>query len=232
MDRTLGPSIAILLAVLGFFEVTGMDLWVQDRMYDFTSHTWLLDAKAGLPRLLFYTGPKGLIWFLGLGLLVLALAPTGWRERLPSGSFKRRDLWIVVGTLVIAPSLIAMAKVTTNVHTPAEIRRYEGSAPYVKVFEAYPAGDRPSKRGRGFPAGHASGGFALMALGGLASTSRRRLLGIGCGLAMGTLMGCYQILKGAHYLSHTLVTALVCWVVFLALRRVAMVWPQSFRKFS
>jgi membrane-associated PAP2 superfamily phosphatase len=40
------------------------------------------------------------------------------------------------------------------------------------------------------------------------------------GLTAGTVMGVYQMLKGAHYLSHTLVTALVCWLIFLLWRRI------------
>lgn len=220
MDRTLCPAVAVLLAVFGGFEVTGVDLWVQDRLYDFPSGNWLMDARAAVPRLLFYSSPKALIWALGLGLLALALAPAAWRKRLPFPGFARRDLWIVVGTLALAPSLIATAKAVTNVHTPAEIRRYGGFAPYVKVCEAYPADDRPQRRGRGFPAGHASGGFALMALAGLGKTESGRRLGAAIGLAAGTWMGVYQMLKGAHFLSHTLVTALACWLVFLILRRV------------
>lgn len=211
----------ILLAVFGCFEITGIDLWLQDRLYDFASHAWLVDAKAAVPRLLFYSGPKALIWAAGLAMLALALAPTEWLKILPFPDLARRDLWIVVGTLALAPALIATAKATTNVHTPSEIRRYGGFAPYVKVCEAYPADDRPAKRGRGFPAGHASGGFALMALAGLAGTSSGRRIGIAIGLAAGTWMGGYQMLKGAHYLSHTLVSALLCWIVFLTLRRVA-----------
>jgi membrane-associated PAP2 superfamily phosphatase len=220
MDRTFWPSIVILLAIFGFFEITNVDLWVQDHFYNVASHAWLVDAKAKLPHLLFYVGPKLLIWLFGIGVLALLLTPKQWRERLQFNHFERSDLWIVVGTLALAPLSIATFKATTNVHTPSEIRRYGGKVPYVKVCEAYPAGDHPKKRGRGFPAGHASGGFALLALAGIARTNRGRRIGIGIGLALGIWMGGYQILKGAHYLSHTLITAILCWTIFLALRRV------------
>lgn len=42
---------------------------------------------------------------------------------------------------------------------------------------------------------------------------------IGIGLLLGTTMGVYQMLKSAHFLSHRLVTAVFCWIVFLTLRR-------------
>lgn len=220
MDRTFWSSIIILLAVFGFFEITDVDLWVQNHLYNFAGHAWLVDAKAALPRLVFYTGPKLLIWLFGLSLMVLSFAPTQWRERLRVSHLARWDLWIVVGTLALAPLSVATLKATTNVHTPSEVRCFGGYAPYVKVCEAYPVGDIPKKRGRGFPAGHASGGFALLALAQLARTKRGRIIGISIGLAMGTYMGAYQMLKGAHYLSHTILTAIICWIIYLSLRRV------------
>jgi membrane-associated PAP2 superfamily phosphatase len=224
MDRTLWPAVALLLVLFGLFEITGIDLWVQDHCYNFNTGGWLVDARAALPRLLFYTGPKALIWALGIGLLVLACAPARWRERMPWRGLARRDLWVVIATLATAPALIATSKATTNVFTPDAIRRYGGFAPYVKVMESYPSNDRPTRRGRGFPAGHASGGFALMALAGLAGTRRGRRIGLAIGLGLGTMMGVYQMLKGVHYLSHTLITALFCWIVFLAYRRL---WRAS-----
>ena len=219
MDRSLWPAIVLLLALFGSFELTGMDIWFQDHFYDFTTHAWLVHARAPLPRLLFYTGPKALIWLLGIVLIGLAIIPGGWRARLPFPDLKRRSLWIAIATLAVSPTLVATGKATTNVFTPAETRRYGGFAPYVKVCEAYPAADHPKKRGRGFPAGHASGGFALLGLAGLAGTRRGRAIGLAIGLGLGTVMGVYQMVKGAHFLSHTIVSALVCWIVFLVFRR-------------
>lgn len=219
MDRTLWPSILLWLVLFGVFEATGIDLWVQDHLYNFQTHAWLVDAKSAWPRLLFYTGPKALLWVFGVLLFGLACAPSHWRARLPLPGLKRRDLWVVVGTMALAPVLVGIGKIVTNVFTPNQIRHYGGFAPYVKVLEGYPVDDHPKKRGRGFPAGHASGGFALLALAGLAATRRGRVVGVGVGLAVGWMMGLYQMLKGAHYLSHTVLSALLCWIVFLSLRR-------------
>lgn len=219
MDRTLWPSILLWLVLFGIFETTGIDLWVQDYFYNFQTHAWLVDAQSAWPRLVFYIGPKALLWISGVLLLGLACAPSHWRSRLPLPGLKRRDLWVTVGTLALAPLLVATGKAATNVFTPNQIHHYGGFAPYVKVLEGYPAADHPKKRGRGFPAGHASGGFALMALAGHAATRRGRAMGVAVGLTVGWMMGLYQMLKGAHYLSHTVLTALICWIIFLVLRR-------------
>lgn len=217
LNRTWWPAMVALVALFLLFEFTSLDLRVQDGVYDFTTRTWWVNAKAPVPRLLFYTGPKALIITLGVGLMVLLAGPARWRDRL---GFRRRDLGVALAVLASGPALIAAGKATTNIFCPYEIRRYGGSAPYVKVLERYSETDRPHKRGRGFPAGHASGGFALFGLAGLARSRRGQVFGAALGLAAGWAMGGYQILKGSHYLSHTVVTMLVCWILFIGWRRV------------
>jgi membrane-associated PAP2 superfamily phosphatase len=161
-----------------------------------------------------------LIIALGLGLLALATGPARWRER---WALRRRDVCVALAVLASAPALISAVKATTNTFCPYEIRRYSGSAPYVRVLETYPVGDRPTRRGRGFPAGHASGGFALLGLAGLARKRRGQIAGVCVGHAAGWAMGGYQMLRGAHYFSHTVITMLVCWIIFLLWRRTVRV---------
>jgi len=215
LERTFWPVLALLVATLALFELTSLDLRVQDRFFDFGAQRWTVDAHAPVGRVLFYNGPKLLLIATGIGLLVLALGPASWRR-----GRTRRDVWVAFATLASLPVVIGAGKATTNVFCPSEIRRYGGDVPYVKVFGRYPADDRPERRGRGFPAGHASGGFALFGLVALARTRRGRWLGVGAGLAMGWWMGGYQMLKGAHFLSHTLVTMWVGWLTFLFWREV------------
>lgn len=220
IDDTWPHALAALALVLALFELTPLDLWVQDFFYDFRGHAWVVDAHEFWGRVFFYTGPKIALVAAGVAALVLALGRTRWRKALSRPPVRRRDLLVFVAVLATGPALIALGKATTNVYFPSQITRYGGKVAYVRLFESFPAGERPAKHGEGFPAGHASGGFALLSLAGLARTRRWRARGVWIGLAAGSLMGGYQMLKGAHYLSHTLVTALVCWLLFLLWRRV------------
>lgn len=216
LDRTFWPALALLAASLALFELTNLDLALQDRFFDFATGTWLVDARDRLGKLFFYNGPKRLIIALGLVLIVLLAGPEAWRRRC---GFARRDLGVAVLTLASVPVLIGFGKAHTNVFFPSEIRRYGGDVAYVKVFERFPAGERPAREGRGFPAGHASGGFALIGLAWLRRSRAWRIGGIALGLGVGWWMGLYQMLKGAHYLSHTIVTMLVAWILVLLWRR-------------
>lgn len=216
-DRTLWPAVLALAAALALFEFTGIDLALQDRFYDFTAHRWLVDSEAPLGRLLCYNGPKGAVIVLGVGLIVLGLGPARWRNR---SGVDRRGLWVAVLTIATVPALAGWGKNTTNTFCPSEIRRYGGDVPYVKLGSSYPENDRPDRKGHCFPAGHASGGFALMGLAWLRGSRRWRRHAILLGLAVGWWMGGYQMLKGAHYLSHTVVTMLLAWIVTLLWRRV------------
>jgi membrane-associated PAP2 superfamily phosphatase len=47
-----------------------------------------------------------------------------------------------------------------------------------------------------------------------------RWVGLGLGLAAGWIVGLYQMLKGVHYLSHTIVTMFLVWMIILILSRV------------
>lgn len=219
LDRSLWPAFVALVGLFLLFEYTSIDLWVQDRLFDFAKGDWLVDDRAPVPRFFFYDLPKVLIIGFAVGVIVLAVGRARWRERWARGA-RRVDLWIVIASLATGPGLIAISKATTNVFCPRELQRYGGPAPYVRVIETCPPEQRIKRRGRCFPAGHASGGFALLSLAGLARTRRGRWLGASVGLVFGTAMGVYQMVKGAHFLSHTVVTVLVCWIVFLVWRRV------------
>jgi membrane-associated PAP2 superfamily phosphatase len=213
----LAGAVAVLAAAIAFFELTDVDLKIQDQFYDFSRGAWRVDEKEPVGRAIFYNGPKALVWVLGLSALALAAGPARWRERF---DLQRRGLWLAVLVIATVPALAGLGKKFTNIFCPSEIRRYGGDVAYVKLCEPFPEQDRPLRRGGCFPAGHASGGFALMGLLAVRRSIRWRWGAIVFGLAMGGWMGGYQMLKGAHYLSHTVTTLLVAWIVILFWRRI------------
>jgi len=224
LDRTLWPAVLLFAATFAIFEFTNVDLWMQDHFYDFSRRRWIVDADDSWGRLIFYNGPKALIIPTAVSVLVLALGPASWREKL---RFARRDLWVALLLLISLPALAGFGKKVSNTFCPSEIRRYGGDVAYVKVCEPYPASDRPARKGHCFPAGHASGGFALLGLMWLRRSKAWKWGGLALGLGVGWWMGGYQMLKGAHYLSHTVVTMLAGWILLLLWRRVIQPAPDG-----
>lgn len=219
-DRMLWAAVLLLAGVTALFEFTDLDLALQDQFYDAATRRWAVDATEPVGRAVFYNGPKALVWVIGLTALTLAAGPARWRDRF---SFSRRGLWLAVLVIATVPALAGLGKTFTNVFCPSEITRYGGDVAYTKLCEPFPAADKPARRGGCFPAGHASGGFALLGLLALRATPRWRKGVITLGLGLGWWMGFYQMLKGAHYLSHTITTMLVAWIVVLLWRRVLRV---------
>jgi len=54
---------------------------------------------------------------------------------------------------------------------------------------------------------------------------RWALTGLGAGLVAGMVLGGARMLQGAHFVSHTLWSALVCWIVLAALAAVILRGP-------
>jgi len=210
--KTLGLSIALLILVLLFFESTNADLVVQNYFYSRADHSWLLKDPTGLYHLIFYKGIKFPLYILGIGTLIASIVTWKhhhWRQR-------RKGLLIITLTLIILPTTIAtIGKYSTNVQCPYDLKEYSGQIPYVKLFEKYPVNpnspDGTWPRGKCFPAGHASGGFALFALVTTVRTKRNKFLLFLFAMIYGWTMSVYQMIRGAHFLSHQLTT------MFLAL---------------
>lgn len=208
------PAIAlsILLGVAIYYgvEISSLDLWIQDLLFDFGQGEWLVDRNSFWPKLIFYQLIKVPLVALGIGALVL-FAHTFYRTRYRHDRFIYLYLFLC---LAIVPLAASSLKYVTNTYCPWDISRYGGDRPYVKVLEAYPADYREThSQPRCFPAGHASGGFALFAFFFIVQGFRQKLIAMSCALGVGWTMGLYQMLKGAHFFSHTLATMILAWIL-------------------
>ena len=219
LDKTLWPAVAVLGAVLVYFQISNADIALQDHLYDFENSQWLVDRNAWWPTFLFHKLPKWLIIAFAVSLLVRLFVVPRWKTPAWLRPVPAREAWVVLLCMGLTPAIVAIGKKYTNVFCPWDIERYGGSQPYVKTWSPYDPAHPPNGCGQCWPAGHASGGYALVALATLATTRRGRVFGTLGGVVMGNIMGGYQMLKGAHYTSDTLVTMLLAWIIHLVLRR-------------
>lgn len=203
----LASFLCVVLTIV-IFEKTPIDLRVQDRFYH-PVRGWRIDAQAPMPRLIFYQGPKWVLVAFVLGLVACMLVPG-----LPLDA---RQAGFLITCIVVAPITAWFIKRQTGVLYPCYVDRYGGTEPYRTLFESIPR--VPGRvRGRGFPAAHCSGAFALMSLY-FVMPPHLQWAGLAFGMATGWIVGIYQMLKGVHYLSHTIVTMFLVWTIILVLSR-------------
>ena len=193
----------LLLALL-LSHLTNIDLELQAYFYDSQSG-WLLDRDDTMLKLVFYDGIKVILVMLAV-LLLAVLVIDRYRPLLGE---LRRPLTIFLLSLVLVPGTVGILKATTNTPCPRDISTFGGQLPYVDVLDSWPTGSVPAEPQRCYPAGHASGGFALLALTVIASTLQGRITLAAMILAVGWSMGIYKMAIGDHFLSHTLASMFI-----------------------
>jgi membrane-associated PAP2 superfamily phosphatase len=125
----------------------------------------------------------------------------------------QRAWWLL--TTIACLVAIPLLRSRSSTSCPWSITEFGGSVPYVshwwRQIDAGP--------GRCFPSGHASTGFAFFAgffaLRGVDRAMARRWLA--GAIALGLLAAITQTLRGAHFVSHSLWTAWICWTMTTAL---------------
>jgi membrane-associated PAP2 superfamily phosphatase len=194
---------ALSLLLLLIWDFSGLDLQVAQ---------WFGSAR-GFPleshwfwRGVLHEDIRYLPWLLELVLLLAMFFPFGAIKQLPV----ERRVQLALSTFV-ALLVVSGIKQYSTTSCPWDLKQFGGAATYLSHWAL---GLADGGGGRCFPAGHASAGFAFLGgffvfRHGLPRTARRWLWGA---LAAGLVLGLAQQVRGAHYMSHTLWTAWLCWV--------------------
>lgn len=149
------------------------------------------------------------------GVLLAALAvgvfrPWGFLRGMTRG--QRGQLVLSIVGAMLAVSALKRFSATS---CPWSLAEFGGAARYVSHWAW---GVRDLGSGHCFPAGHASAGFGFVAGWFVLRRAVPRVAGrwLAASLLVGLALGWAQQLRGAHYMSHTLWTAWICWSVGLA----------------
>lgn len=211
--RTILVALALLLA----WDTSTLDMalaapWASADGFALRDH-WLL-------RGVVHDGGRGL-GFLMLGLLALNV----WRP-LPAAAFgtlprSERLRWLL--TTLVCLLAVPLLKRYSATSCPWDLWAFGGLADHLSHWRFFTSDHGP---GHCFPSGHAVSGFAFLSgwhqlRDHHPAAARRWLIGA---LAIGTLFGVGQMLRGAHFASHALWSAWLCFVLcagLAALRRPA-----------
>lgn len=158
---------------------------------------------------LLHEGGRRIAWLLALALCLSVWWPAGALRRL-----NQRERLQLAATTLLAPLAVLLLKTASHTSCPWDLTAFGGVAAHLSHWSLA----RDGGAGHCFPAGHATTGFAFV--GGYFAfrpsapgLARRWLVGA---LGSGLLLGLSQQWRGAHFMSHTLWSALVCWCVACA----------------
>ena len=206
--RLSGPLQAsvIALALLLLWDFSGLDLWAVRLVGGEQGFAW---RERWLTAGLMHQGGRWLALSLILWMLFHALHVPRWS---PWAGLSRRERWVGCGVMALSLALIPLLKRASQTSCPWDLAEFGGNARYVSHW-AWGVLDGGS--GHCFPSGHASSAFAFLAGYFMLRRSRPRQarLWLGALLLLGTGYGLAQMARGAHYPSHTMWTAWICWTL-------------------
>jgi membrane-associated PAP2 superfamily phosphatase len=203
------PLVAFVIAAV-LLEATRIDLWLADLLYRIEGGAWSL-RRDPFVRDVLHNDASRVISVL-YALLLVVCATSFFTERLAE---YRRGLVYLVVAIAGSTLLVALLKDVTHVNCPWSVDRYGGDVAYLPTLREILA---RGPKGRCFPSGHASSGFALFAFYFFCRIHAPALRWYAFGLAMavGLTFGIAQQLRGAHYVSHDIWAMAICWFVAVA----------------
>ena len=205
--RRLWTLTLLLFVLLALWDAIGLDLPLA---HWFGSPQGFALRHQSLFVLLLHELPRMAAWALLAALSVGVFRPWGFLQGL--GQAQR---WQLVLTVIGASLTIAVFKRISDTSCPWDLAEFGGAAQYVSHWLWRV---RDEGAGHCFPAGHASAAFAYLAgwfvlRRSAPDTARPWLVWV---LLAGMVLGLAQQMRGAHYMSHTLWTAWLCWAWGLA----------------
>lgn len=190
-----------LLALL-LWEAAGLDLPLTRWIATPGGFPW---RDSFLASRLLHDGGRALAWVM-LGLLVWdALRPFAAG---PSRAQRARGIAVVLAGLLLVPLL----KRFSATSCPWDLAEFGGRAAYVPHWLIGLTDGGP---GHCFPSGHAVAAFAFFGVYFLWRHHRPRMAraALTAVLVLGFVFGWAQWIRGAHFVSHTLWSAWLCWVI-------------------
>jgi membrane-associated PAP2 superfamily phosphatase len=207
----------LTLAIIAVFilQYCGLDKWLAGNIYDYLGG-WTLRESWFLQTVIHHGG-RNLV-FLIVALMIFACI-TSW-------VFFRSNLILIkiLSYLTLSTTLSLLVvlglKQITTLPCPWSLLSFGGGIVDIQLDQVFSS---EMTQRHCFPAGHSSLGFALFSIYFAARIGRdsgvqklqsqnlkRYLLP---GLVLGAIFGLAQEIRGAHFLSHDITTAALCWLI-------------------
>ena len=203
--RWTAGSLLFLLA----WDASGLDLvlahWFGTAQGFALRDHWLFTT-------VLHEGARRLSWLLVVGLSLAVWWPVGVLRQLD----RWQRLQLVVSILLGLALVVAIKRISST-SCPGGLARFVSHWRFGLV---------DGGGAHCFPAGHASAGFAFV--GGYFvlrdRAPRAARIWLATALTAGLVLGVSQQMRGAHFMSHTLWTAWLCWTVAWACHSLVTTW--------
>ena len=201
----------LTVIVVILFGIFSLDTTIQDNFFNSYTNTWILDSNLQPYKFIFYDGIKKLLVLFALSLLVLSML--FYKTKIIQ-TYKHGIIIVILSAIIIPFSIGGLKKIT-NMPCPKNEIIYGGKMIRTAVWERYTSPYDKMPTIKCWPAGHASGGFALLSLFFLFKTRKNKLISLAFALTIGWSMGSYKMLIGDHFFSHTVITMMLSWLIIL-----------------
>lgn len=219
-SHLLAP-LALLLAALVLVSAFDVDMALARWFYAVEGHQWSLTE---------HFVPKILLHRLGCWLVAAAFVATAalyatacWQPRLMAHREGLGRLLLSMGSAVL---IVGALKRMSPSYCPWNLLEFGGNDAFRSLLDASAWFDG---HGQCWPAAHSGGAFALLGLYFFCRVHAPawRFPVLATMLALGTIYGITQQLRGAHFLSHDIASLGVCWLVNLAYWRRPLPAPST-----
>lgn len=216
----LVPLLAAALAVIS--QYSGFDMWLESLFYDVEMHRWPYKSLF-ITSVVLHTWAKYLIVCFALTNLLAILASLFVKRM---AAYRRPLLYLFIAA-ISGPLVVGWLKDVTHIYVPWDLTLFGGDKPHVRLFDTITIG---APVGHGFPGGHSSGGFAYLSLYFCLLIVNRKYLryGLIVPLLLGSIFSIDQQIRGAHFISHDIISFSICWS--LALGWFLVFFPGYFRR--
>lgn len=208
MDKVVLIVLLCYTIIWFSLDLGGGDVYIASKLYNYQGGEWFF-REHWLMEDVFHKGARKLNTFFVLCLLLMTCYFC--IKRRSHGAVAKA---CVALSLSIIFSLLSISyfKSITNIACPWSLSLFGGAEPYYHLLEP-----RPSylPYHRCFPAGHASSGYAWVALYYFFArlVPKWRFAGLSVGIFLGVMLGFVQQLRGAHFLSHDITTLVLCLLI-------------------
>jgi membrane-associated PAP2 superfamily phosphatase len=202
--------------VLLTWELSGADLSVTRW---FASHSGFAWRDLWLTSTVLHDGARAVSWFVMASLVLDCIFQF---VRGPTRAQRLTGLASALVCVLLVPGIKRLSRTSC----PWDLAEFGGMASYVPhwqwgVFDGGP--------GHCFPSGHAVAAFAFLSVHFMLRSSRPAAASA-CLVAVcvaGVLVGATQVVRGAHYVSHVLWSAWLCWLICAAIDAAVRIRPVA-----